>query len=274
MRSAGSMRPFAIAFGVFRARGRSTPASSCCHSYVYNVGTPRLPCPGDPSFCDGESKRKHKRKNKKKKNKKPPRAVTILPDMDAQPSTQEDDAPRPEAEVRGVELASALQSHDRLLRSAVQSRLGENQAVDEVMQEVALAAVRHAERSVAPANMGGWLYRVAVRCVLLYRRSRGRQVRLHERYINVQGRASEAPAGPLECLMRTERESIVQKALASLPEPDREILAGKYTEGLSYRELAARLGIGETAVEARLHRARQRLREVIVRLSADEETRP
>lgn len=195
--------------------------------------------------------------------------------MDAQPRTQEDDAPSTDPEVRGRELASALQSHDRLLRSAVQSRLGESQAVDEVMQEVALAAVRHAERSVAPANLGGWLYRVAVRCVLLYRRSRGRQTRLHERYFEARdGRANEAPAGPLECLMRTERESIVQKALASLPAPDREILAGKYTDGLSYRELAVRMGIGETAVEARLHRARQRLREAIVRLSGDEETRP
>ncbi len=180
-----------------------------------------------------------------------------------------------EPEVRGAELVSALQSHDRLLRSAVQSRLGENQAVDEVMQEVALAAVRHSGRSEAPANLGGWLYGVAVRCVLLYRRSRGRQARLHERYMDAQGgRGQELPAGPLECLMRTERDSIVQKALSSLPGADREILAGKYSDGLSYRELADRLGIGETAVEARLHRARQRLREAIVELSGDGETKP
>lgn len=37
----------------------------------------------------------------------------------------------------------------------------------------------------------------------------------------------------------------------------------KYSEGWSYRELAARLGVGEGAVEARLHRARRRLRDLL-----------
>ena len=41
---------------------------------------------------------------------------------------------------------------------------------------------------------------------------------------------------------------------------DREILLLKYTESWSYQQLSDRLGISETAVEARLHRARGRLR--------------
>src|SRR5687767_12345241 len=41
----------------------------------------------------------------------------------------------------GVDWAAALQSHARWLRRVILTRLGERQAVDEVMQEVCLAAV-------------------------------------------------------------------------------------------------------------------------------------
>ena len=49
-------------------------------------------------------------------------------------------------------------------------------------------------------------------------------------------------------------------AIKRLVRRDAEILLLKYTEDWSYRELAEHLGISESAVEARLHRARQRLR--------------
>ncbi len=43
-----------------------------------------------------------------------------------------------------VNWQAALRDHDRWLRTVVYSRLREPEAVDEVMQEVALAAVRQA----------------------------------------------------------------------------------------------------------------------------------
>ena len=56
------------------------------------------------------------------------------------------------------------------------------------------------------------------------------------------------------------------KALELLPRRDAEILMLKYTENWSYRELAENLGISQTAVQARLHRARQKLREELAAL--------
>ena len=50
-------------------------------------------------------------------------------------------------------------------------------------------------------------------------------------------------------------------ALTRLPPRDAEVLILKYAEGWSYRELAEHLGQSEPAVESRLHRARQRLRQ-------------
>src|SRR5262249_59483699 len=73
-----------------------------------------------------------------------------------------------------IDWATSLAEHDRWLRAAVLARLGERQAVDEVMQEVALAAVAQRAPLTDPARVGAWLYRLAVRQALLYRRRRGR----------------------------------------------------------------------------------------------------
>jgi RNA polymerase sigma-70 factor (ECF subfamily) len=171
-----------------------------------------------------------------------------------------------------IDWAAALAAHDRWLRTAVLARLGERQAVDEVMQEVALAAVAQRAPLNDPDRVGAWLYRLAVRQVLLYRRRRGRQRKLLGSYAGVRGadRGAAAAPDPLDWLLQDERKALVRAALGRLPGRDAEILLLKYTEDWSYRELAAHLGVGESAVEARLHRARQRLRQAMSGTSATE----
>jgi RNA polymerase sigma-70 factor (ECF subfamily) len=171
-----------------------------------------------------------------------------------------------------IDWTATLAEHDRWLRSAVLARLGERQAVDEVMQEVALAAVAQRAPLNDPGRIGAWLYRLAVRQVLLYRRRHGRQRRLIGNYAgsrSVGYDVSSAP-DPLDWLLQDERNRLIRKALGQLPRRDAEILLLKYTEDWSYRELAAHLGVGESAVEARLHRARKRFREAIIGMRAIE----
>src|SRR5437764_13102781 len=87
----------------------------------------------------------------------------------------------PTTESEGASSAAALDwgatlaVHDRWLRRVVASRLGEPQAVDEVMQDVALAAVAQRSPLHNPARVAVWLYRLAVRHVLIYRRKAGRR---------------------------------------------------------------------------------------------------
>ena len=162
----------------------------------------------------------------------------------------------------GIDWAGALARHDRWLRAVVQARLGERQAVDEVMQEVSLAAVAQAAPLADPTKLGPWLYRLAVRQVLLYRRGRGRHRKLAGRYAQrvESGQGPASGPDPLAWLLADERAELVRRALGRLRGRDAEVLSLKYTEHWSYRELAAHLGISEAAVEARLHRARARLR--------------
>jgi RNA polymerase sigma-70 factor (ECF subfamily) len=115
---------------------------------------------------------------------------------------------------------------------------------------------------------------LAVRQALLYRRRCGRQHRLISRYAGRQATGAGASPFPdaLEGLLNDERRASVRAALERLPRRDAEILLLKYTEDWSYRELAERLGIGESAVESRLHRARQRLREAVLQANVIETT--
>lgn len=163
-----------------------------------------------------------------------------------------------------IDWAATLAEHDRWLRAAVLARLGERQAVDDVMQEVALAAIAQRAPLSDPARVGAWLYRLAVRQVLLYRRRCGRQRRLLGHYAGCRGDDAAPTPDPLDWLLQDERGALVRQALERLPRRDAEILLLKYTEDWSYRELAAHLGIAESAVEARLHRARKRLRAAMI----------
>jgi RNA polymerase sigma-70 factor (ECF subfamily) len=145
--------------------------------------------------------------------------------------------------------------------------------VDEVLQEVALAAVKQSAPLADAAKVAPWLYRLAVHQSLLYRRKCGRRRKLTDRYADrVQHSESGAPreVDPLGWLLAEERRSQVRQALANLPPRDAEILLLKYTENWNYHQIAEHLGASHAAVEARLHRARARMRHELAALDVIE----
>ena len=107
-----------------------------------------------------------------------------------------------------------MAAHDRWLRTIAYARLPEREAVDEVMQEVALAVMRQAARQAAPlahpAKAGPWLYRLTVRQVLLYRRGCGRRRKLTDRFAARHPPTAEdsAAGDPLAWLLADERNFI------------------------------------------------------------------
>lgn len=158
-----------------------------------------------------------------------------------------------------------LAVHDRWLRTVALARLREREAADEVMQEVALAVVRRSAPVVDSTRIAPWLYRLLIQQIFLYRRKCGRRRKLTQRFqerVRIEEHDVKSP-DPAEWLLSTEQRAEVRKALSALPHKDAEILLLKYTEGWSYHQIAAHLGIGHSAVEARLHRARQRMRALL-----------
>lgn len=167
-----------------------------------------------------------------------------------------------------IDWSAILARHDRWLRTAVFARLREVDGVDEVMQAVAVAAVEQRSPLIDLNKVAPWLYRLAVWQTLQYRRRAGRQRKLAKNYEGLAlAKTTEGMAEPLAWLLSQERQRLVRAALARLSRQDAEVLLLKYSEDWTYRDLATHLGISESAVEARLHRARSRLRRELTNLN-------
>lgn len=167
-------------------------------------------------------------------------------------------------------VAAALAEHGRWLRTVLVARGVERGALDEVMQEIAAGALRGAPQLRDASRTAAWLYRLAVTQVLLYRRRTGRRRKLVARLADSGAAPSEAvDHDPLAWLLAQEAQRLVRQVIATLPERDAEILLLKYTEDWSYHQLAHRLGVSTSAVEARLHRARGRMRTALARLAPE-----
>ncbi|QDU93568.1 RNA polymerase sigma factor SigV [Lignipirellula cremea] len=165
-----------------------------------------------------------------------------------------------------------LLENERWLRTILFARLNNADEVREVLQEVALAAVRSQSPPEDPEKYPPWLYRLAVRQALLYRRKRGRSRNLTQRFgeLKQPSESDSRDPDPLEWLLADERRQRVREAMSRLRQRDAEMLMLKYVENWSYRQIAAQLGVSESAVEARLHRARGRLREELATLEITE----
>ena len=165
-----------------------------------------------------------------------------------------------------------LTQHERWLRTVVYARLAGAEGVDEVLQEVALAAVRQKAPLNDPAKAAPWLYRLAVVQSLLYRRQHGRRRKLIDRFVQRRPppEHDEGSPDPLAWMLADERQRLVREAVARLSSRDAEILMLKYTQDWNYCQLADRLGISHSAVETRLHRARARLRNELLALNVIE----
>lgn len=162
--------------------------------------------------------------------------------------------------------AEEFASHQGWLRTVLLSRLGNREEADEVLQEIALAAANQSAKCQPVERVGPWLYRVALRQVLLLKRKQGRKRRLLSN-VAINTHVSEQchrTRSPLDWMLHQERDQQVRHVLNAMGERDRQLLLLKYVEGLSYEEISQKLGVTPSSVQSRLHRARKLLRQQLV----------
>jgi RNA polymerase sigma-70 factor (ECF subfamily) len=162
-----------------------------------------------------------------------------------------------------------IERHRRWLATVIRSRISDSTTVDDLLQEVLLAALKQPNRPSEEEKVAPWLYRIAVRKVINHRRHLGRRRKLLDGFVRERGEtAGLETSSPGEWLLRKELDGRVSAAMRKLDAGDRQILLLKYTEGWGYRKLAEHLGTTEKTVEYRLLRARQALRDL---MNADHE---
>ena len=161
-----------------------------------------------------------------------------------------------------LDWARLLEEHRRWLATVIRSRLANPIAIEEVLQEVALAVLKQPSKPVDREKVPAFLYRIAVRKVVNHHRVHGRQKRLLDGYVRQQpSDAGLDNTSPGSWLLLEEQSQSFQNAFQSIHSKDRELLMLKYTEGWGYRELATHLGVSIKTIEYRLLRARKALRD-------------
>jgi RNA polymerase sigma-70 factor, ECF subfamily len=147
---------------------------------------------------------------------------------------------------------------DRLYRFLLAVARGDETQAREALQETLVRVARHARRFESEEAFWNWLKAVGRNAARDGARSRRRYFSLLERFTRSfppeasSGRPDDALAAALE------------ESMGELGPDDRLLIAGKYLDGQTVRELSARAGLSEKAVESRLLRLRRSLREGIL----------
>ncbi len=143
---------------------------------------------------------------------------------------------------------------------------GNPTVADDLTQETLIAAWRSERRPVDEPDLTRWLFGVARNVLRRYRREQGQQNRW---LVDVpdDDSAFALASETFDLDAELEREDIVallDAALARIPAESRRALLMRYVDELPQREIAARLGVAEGALEGKLHRGKRALHRHLV----------
>jgi RNA polymerase sigma-70 factor (ECF subfamily) len=113
------------------------------------------------------------------------------------------------------------------------------------------------------SSFESWLYRLVVNSCFDQKRRARRMMPLIDEFLE----ALRAPGeSVLDEVVRAERGSRVRSVVASLPPEQRMVIVLRYTQGLSYEEIAAILGCSTGTIASRLNRVHKVLERRLSRL--------
>lgn len=151
-----------------------------------------------------------------------------------------------------------LRRHGPMVLDVCRGVLGDGPDTEDAFQATFLVLAQKAGSIRQRASLGSWLHGVAHRTALKARaQSAARQK--HE------ARAPVRQASQADELSWREVRQVLHEELEGIPERYREPLVMCYLEGATHQRAAARLGLAERTVRGRLERARELLRQRLVR---------
>lgn len=186
------------------------------------------------------------------------------------------------------ELIAGLRRHDPdactcmvkrfapLVFAHARRMVGDADEAEEVLQMTFIKACEKMDTFEGRSALGTWLYRIATNEALMKMRGQAREsVPFADVADTIQ--AADMPRNlhdwarlPTTAALDAELRAQLEAALLELPKTLRVVFALRELQGLSTEETASALGIGQSAVKVRLHRARLRLRELLAMYFADE----
>jgi RNA polymerase sigma-70 factor (ECF subfamily) len=156
--------------------------------------------------------------------------------------------------LRGDEDAfrALFEAHKDKVYSIALRYAGDSAAAMDIAQDTFLKLMDRIGQFRGESSFDSWLYRLVVNSCMDYRRKQQRLLPVIQEFFD-SFRSVEESA--LQSLLRDEMEQQVQDVVAKLAPEHRIIIVLRYTEGLSYEEIAEILNCSRGTVASRLNRA-------------------
>jgi RNA polymerase sigma factor (sigma-70 family) len=155
---------------------------------------------------------------------------------------------------------------DRVYRFLLVVTSGRAPEAQEAVQQTFIRVIRYIRVFESEDVLWSWLKVVARSVARDGNRKQQRYSALLERF--AQALTFFKPAQ--ESLEESLLASLLEEVLSDVPDRDRDLLEAKYVIGYTVKELSAKLGLTEKAVESRLDRVRCRVRTLLLKRLAAE----
>lgn len=166
-------------------------------------------------------------------------------------------------------------SFPKLYRFALARLRGNADEATDVVQHTLCKAFEHLDSYRGEASLFGWMCQICRNAI----NDRGRRARHEPVALSLleddtdirsilESVAAPAAEQPEQQAARSEMVRLIQATLDSLPGRYGDVLEWKYVDGLSVKEIAARLAVGPKAAESLLTRARVACRDVLAEIDS------
>lgn len=154
-----------------------------------------------------------------------------------------------------------------ILRALAFGRTGDWTASDELAQDVLTRAWERLPTLREPSAFVAWLKTILANACHTWHR------RMVKQADALDGQADPRPT-PLQVLLAREQERELHRALAALPDANRNALLLHLYGGASYAEIAKYTGVLVTTVEGRIYRAKRQLRRLLPEIAPRPDNSP
>lgn len=140
-------------------------------------------------------------------------------------------------------------------------KTGKVTEAEELTQDIALNIVTALKKGTIPTSFSAWVWQIARNRYALWAEHKHRRSETVSGYDIGDYELSDDSADMTDEMIRSENLTLLRRELAFIRKEYREIVVAYYIKGKKVREIASALNLSSDAVQQRLHRARNILKE-------------
>ena len=160
-----------------------------------------------------------------------------------------------------------VKRHQDLVFSLSFKLTGNRELANDVAQEAFIRAWKAIDKFRGDSTFGTWIYRITVNTAWTLRKKAKKHYSLNIEETQ-EPVVIDEKKDPELVAINSDLSVVLRKALNQIPLDQRIIVELKNIEGRSHKEIADYLDISVTAAKVRLHRAHQKLRNILEEIEA------